>query len=391
MSRLVFSRKPARFALARVAGAIMPGAGASVGPITVEPDKLLPLPTPEWVRLRPRLAGICGSDLAMIDGTASAYFDPLVSYPFTPGHEVVADVVTADGDGDGDGNGNRRVVLVPVLSCVTRGIDPLCPACAQGQINLCERVAFGHLEPGLQSGFCTDTGGGWSNEMIAHSSQLVDVPTDLSDEAAVLIEPTACAVHAAARYTGHETVILGAGTLGLLTLAAITATHKTDRRGPIVVTARYAEQKRLAKELGADVVCSTDELPRWVRSATKSLMVGDQLTCGARHVIDCVGSTDSLQQALQVVAPGGDVQVVGMPSNVSLELTSLWHREVAIRGSYAYTHPDFHTAIDVIRHHDLARLLSATYALSDYTDAIAHAASAGRRGAVKIAFDMRGK
>ena len=210
-------------------------------------------------------------------------------------------------------------------------------------------------------------------------------------EAAVLIEPTACAAHAAARYTGDETVILGAGTIGLLTLAAITATRNDDRRGPIVVTARYTEQKRLAKELGADVVCTSDELPRLVRSASRSLMIGDQLTCGARHVIDCVGSTDSIQQALRVVAPGGEVQLVGMPGNVALELTSLWHRKVAIRGCYAYTHADFHTAIDVIRHHDLGRLLSATYALNDYTDAIAHAAAAGRRGAVKIAFDMRGK
>ena len=380
MSRLVFSRKPARFAMARLAGAIMPGAGAHVGPLDLDADEPLPLPTPEWVRLRTRLAGICGSDLSMIDGTASAYFDPLVSYPFTPGHEVVADVVGSESA--------RRVVLVPVLSCITRGISPMCPACEAGHINLCERIAYGHLEPGLQSGFCTDTGGGWAHEMVAHPSQLVDVPADLSDEAAVLIEPTACAVHAAARYTGKETVIIGAGTLGLLTLAAITATH-TDRKAPIVVTARYAEQKRLAKELGADIVCTSDEMPRYVRSATKSLMIGDQLTCGAPHVIDCVGSSESLQQALRVVAPGGEVQVVGMPSNVSLELTSLWHRETAIRGCYAYDHADFHTAIDVIRHHDLARLVSATYALKDYTDAIAHAAAAGRRGAVKVAFDMR--
>ena len=380
MSRLVFSRKPARFALARLAGAIMPGAGASVGPLDLESDQQLPLPTPDWLRLRTRMAGICGSDLSLIDGTASAYFDPLVSYPFTPGHEVVADVV----------GGDRRVVLVPVLSCVTRSIDPVCAACAVGQINLCERAAFGHLSPGLQSGFCTDTGGGWAHEMVAHPSQLVDVPAELSDEAAVLIEPTACAAHAAARYTGKETVIIGAGTLGLLTLAAITATRDKVRSAPIVVTARYAEQKRLAKELGADVVCTTDEMPRYVRSATSSLVFGDQLTCGAPHVIDCVGSSESLQQALRVVAPGGEVQVVGMPSNVSLELTSLWHRETAIRGCYAYTHADFHTAIDVIRHHDLARLVSATYALKDYTDAIAHAAAAGRRGAVKIAFDMRG-
>ena len=384
MSRLVFSRKPARFAMARLAGAILPGSGASVGPLALESDVELDLPGSDWVRLRPRLAGICGSDLAMIDGSASAYFDPLVSYPFTPGHEVVGDVTAADGS-------TRRVALVPVLSCVTRGVTPPCAACANGSINLCERVAFGHLEPGIQTGFCTDTGGGWSRELVAHASQLVDVPAHFSDEAAVLIEPTACAVHAAARYDGSETAIIGAGTLGLLTLAAITATRDADRRAPVIVTARYAEQRRLAKELGADIVCTSDELPRWVRTTSKSMMVGDQLTCGFPHVIDCVGSSDSLHQAMRVVAPGGEVLVVGMPASVTLELTSLWHREVAIRGCYAYTHPDFQTAIDVIDRLDLGRLVSATYLLADYTDAIAHAASAGRRGAVKIAFDMRSK
>jgi len=384
MSRLVFSRKPARFAMARLAGAIMPGAGAAVGPLALEPDEQLPLPTPEWVRLRTRMAGICGSDLSLIDGTASAYFDPLVSYPFTPGHEIVANVANADG------STGRRVTVVPVLSCATRGISPVCGSCAAGHTNLCERGAYGHLSPGLQTGFCTDTGGGWSHELVAHPSQLIDVPGDFSDEAAVLIEPTACAVHAAARYTGKETVIIGAGTLGLLTLAAITATRDAVRHAPIVVTARYPEQKRLAKLLGADLVCTTDEMPRAIRSATSSLVIGDQLTCGAPHVIDCVGSSQSLQQALQVVAPGGEVQVVGMPSNVSLELTSLWHRETSIRGCYAYTHDDFHTAMSVIRHHQLERLVSATYPLRDYTDAISHAAAAGRRGAVKVAFDLRG-
>jgi threonine dehydrogenase-like Zn-dependent dehydrogenase len=381
VTRLLFERKPVRFAAARLAGTLMPGRGAKVGPLSlVASPERLQRPSDDWVELTPLLSGICGSDLALIDGTAAAYFDPLVSYPFTPGHEVVAR--TADG---------RRVAVVPVLSCTARGIDPVCHMCAEGRINLCERAAFGHLQAGLQTGFCADTGGGWSTAMVAHPSQLVDVPDDLSDEAAVLIEPTACAVHAATRYTGSETVIIGAGTVGLLTLAAITATRDNDRRGPIVMTARYPEQRRLAKALGADVVCSSEEMPRYVRSSTKSMVIGDQLTCGYPTIIDCVGSSDSLQQALQVVAPGGDVHVVGMPGNVSLELTSLWHRESAIRGCYAYTHADFATAIDVIRRLDLARLVTATYALDDYTEAIAHAASAGRRGAVKIAFDMREK
>ena len=229
--------------------------------------------------------------------------------------------------------------------------------------------------------------------MVAHPLQLVDVPADLSDEAAVMIEPTACAVHAAERYDGGQTVIIGAGTVGLLTLAAISAKAESggvDRRGAVIVTARYPEQRRLARELGADIVCASDELPRWVRSTTSSMLVGDQLTGGAPRVVDCVGSSDSIQQALRVVAPGGEVQLVGMPGNVSLELTSLWHRESCVRGCYAYDRADFEAAIEVVRRFDLGRLVSETYPLKDFHDALAHAANAGRRGAVKIAFDMRG-
>ena len=71
----------------------------------------------------------------------------------------------------------RRVVVVPVLSCVARGIDPSCGACADGRINHCERIAFGHLEPGLQCGFCEITGGGWSTLMVAHESSSSPCPT----------------------------------------------------------------------------------------------------------------------------------------------------------------------------------------------------------------------
>src|SRR4029078_7994290 len=179
-------------------------------------------------------------------------------------------------------------------------------------------------------------------------------------------------------YEGHETVIIGAGTVGLLTLAAITATRDRERSGPIIVTARYAEQRGLAKELGADIVCSSDELPRWVRSTTKSMVLGDQLTSGFRHVVDCVGSTESLQQALRVVAPGGEVLLVGMPGNRALERPSLWHREAAIRGCYAYTRNDFAAAIDIVRRFELGRLVSATSPLNGYKAAIAHADSRGR-------------
>jgi threonine dehydrogenase-like Zn-dependent dehydrogenase len=384
---LEFDRKVVRFAAAHVAGSMVPGRGAVVGPLRLADIDPVPLPGPGWVRIRPRLAGICGSDLATIDGRSSRYFEPIVSFPFVPGHEVVAD--TDDGS---------RVVLEPVLGCVARGIDPPCPACARGDLGNCERLAFGHLEPGLQSGFCADTGGGWSTFMVAHESQLHAVPEDMDDDGAVMVEPTACAVHAALRAgidDGDVVAVLGAGTLGLLTVAAV---RRYTGVGTVVAGAKHPVQRALAADVGADTVCEPDELPRLVRRITGSMAYGNQLTAGADGVLDCVGSDTSIQQSLAVVKPRGRVTLVGMPAVVKLNLTTLWHRETDIAGAYAYgtetlasgeRRRTFDMAFELVRSARLGRLVSATYPLADYKAAIEHAAAAGRRGAVKVAFDLR--
>jgi threonine dehydrogenase-like Zn-dependent dehydrogenase len=387
MKALVFDRKLMRYAAAHVAGSIVPGRGAAVGPLRLSDIDPPELPGPEWVRIRPRLSGICGSDLATVDGTSSRYFEPIVSFPFTPGHEVVAD--TDEG---------RRVVLEPVLGCAARRISPPCAACGRGDLGNCERVAFGHLQPGLQTGFCADTGGGWGTFMVAHESQLHAVPPDLSDEAAVMVEPAACGVHAALRAgvtEGDVVVVLGAGTLGLLCVAAL---RRFTAAGRIIAAAKYAEQQRLARDLGADSVCEPDELPRLVRRMTGSFAYDDQLTGGSDAVLDCVGSDASIAQCLAVVKPRGRVTLVGMPAVVKLNLTTLWHRETELVGAYAYgseARPDggrvrtFDLAFDLVRTAGLDRLVSAVYPLAEFRAAIEHAASAGRRGAVKVAFDLR--
>jgi threonine dehydrogenase-like Zn-dependent dehydrogenase len=373
---LVFSCKPARFAAAMVAGRLAPGAGARVGPLALRDVDPPEQPGAGWVRVRPRLAGICGSDLATVDGTSSRWFEPIVSFPFTPGHEVVGEL-----------DDGARVVVVPVLSCVARAISPACRACAEGRINHCERLAHGQLEPGLQCGFCESTGGGWSTLMVAHESQLVPVPDGLSDEAAVLVEPTACAIHAAAQVGTGDVAVIGAGTLGLLTIAALRAAQPG---ATILASAKHPHQKALARELGADEVLEGTELDRAVRFRTGSMLLDSgQLTGGIPTVVDCVGSADSIAQALRITAPGGTILAVGMPGVTTVDLTPLWQREVALRGAYAYQRADFDAALALVESSGLERLVSATYPLKAYEDAIAHAASAGRRGAVKIAFDLR--
>jgi threonine dehydrogenase-like Zn-dependent dehydrogenase len=398
---LVFERNVARFAAARVASALGSGAGAGVGPLRLTETEAPDLPGGDWRRVMPVLSGICGSDLATLDGRSSRYFEEIVSFPFVPGHEIVGHLESGE-----------RVVIEPVLGCAARGIVPPCAACAEGRTGDCQQLAFGHLRPGLQTGFCADTGGGWSAAgLVAHESQIHAVPESMSDADAVTVEPTACAVHAvlsAGVRDGETVAVLGAGTLGLLSIAALAhlaATGRAEAPGSILAGARYEHQRRWAAELGATDALDPDQLPRAVRRRSRSLALGrpdtgaQRLTGGADVVLDCVGSSASIGQSLAMTRPGGRIVLVGMPGRVHVDLAPLWHRGVSLVGTYAYGVERVAGAAEPVRTFDLAlevagalstgRLVSATYPLERFEEAVAHAGSAGRRGAVKVAFDLR--
>jgi len=387
MKALRIERSLPRFALARMASSWQPGAGGRMGPLTLAEIDPPEIPETGWQNIRPRLSGICGSDLATVDGRSSRWFEPLVTFPFVPGHEIVAD---AD-----DG---RRVVIQPVLGCAARGIEPPCGQCSSGRSNRCHHLAGGHLHPGLQTGFCADVGGGWSTALVAHDSQLHAVPAGLSDEAAVMVEPTACGVHGALAAPVSDdqlAVVIGAGTLGLVTIAALSR-HRPDI-STIVAVAKYPRQRELARELGATVVVEPGEVRRAVRRRTGSWMASNgQLAGGAPITYDCVGSAGSITDALAVTAPGGTIILLGMPGEVSVDLTALWQREISLAGAYAYGpepsaggRHSFDLAFDLVGDADLDRLVGATYHLDRHAAAIVHASAAGRLGATKVAFDLR--
>ncbi|MHB1855482.1 MAG: zinc-dependent alcohol dehydrogenase [Acidimicrobiales bacterium] len=396
MKALLFERSLPRYAAARVASSVAPGRGARLGPLHLTEVDEPELPGPDWRRVSPILAGICGSDLATVEGHSSRYFEPIVSFPFVPGHEVVGEL--ADGGAD-DG---ARVVIEPVLGCAARGIDPPCAACASGHTGNCERVAYGHLKPGLQTGYCSDTGGGWSSSLVAHRSQIHLVPDSMSDEEAVMVEPTACGIHAAlaasatgADLSGATVAVIGAGTLGLTVIAAL---RRFLPPALLLAGAKHPEQRRLAASLGADQVLDPEALVRGVRRHTRSLANGAVLTAGADVVIDCVGNAESIDSALSMVRPKGRVVLAGMPGAVKIDLTSLWNREVSLVGAYAYGLESvpgrspartFELAFELVAEAGLGRLVGARYPLDRFPDAIAHASAAGRRGAVKVVFDLR--
>jgi threonine dehydrogenase-like Zn-dependent dehydrogenase len=223
----------------------------------------------------------------------------------------------------------------------------------------------------------------------------------------------ACALHAvlgAPIAEGDVVAVLGAGTLGLLVTAAVTHLATSGRcpaPSALLVGARYPHQQRLARELGCTEALPPDQLARAVRRHTRSLSYGGAsgmtatLSDGADVVFDCVGSPESIAQSLAIVRPRGTVALVGMPGKVTVDLAPLWHREVRLAGAYAYGtergagagSPEgvstFALALELAAALGTGRLVSATYPLARFEEAVAHAGAAGRRGAVKIAFDVR--
>ncbi len=387
MKALEFDRAEVKYAAAAVSSRFRPGSGARTGPLKLVEIDPPDLPGPGWHRVSTILTGICGSDLATVEGRSARYFEPWVSFPFVPGHEVVGRLE--------DGS---RVVLEPVLGHESRGFEPPFGGAAPGDGDDYRHLVSGDLEPGIQTGSCASTGGGWAGEFVAHQSQLHPVDDALSDEAAVMMEPAAGGVHAALKAKvepGATVAVLGTGTMGLMTIAALR--HLTEA-GTIIAGAKYPEQRRLAAELGADQVVEPREVPRAVRRATGSFFIGDDLSGGADVVIDAVGSGASLDEAIGIARPRGRVVLLGMPGRASVDLTALWHRETELVGAYTYgtetladgsTARSFDLAADLVARADLGRLVTATYPLESYRDAIEHAANAGRRGAVKVCFDLR--
>src|SRR5712664_1162737 len=293
------------------------------------------------------------------------------------------------------------VVAEPALGCKVRGVEPPCPRCAEGRPGLCYNVTEGPIEVGLQTGYCADTGGGWGEVLVAHPSQLHVVPTALSDEAAVLIEPFACCVHAALRGGATKddiVVVSGAGTIGLLTVAAVKLFTPPKR---LIAVAKHPTQRDLARKLGADQVVPPADVFQRVRFATgarrlegvnRSLLLG-----GADVTFECVGRADTLNDAVRYTREGGTVVAVGMPGEEKVDWAPIWQRELTVMGAYAYgTEPKkksrrtFELAIEAAPGLHLETLTGPLFGLGEYRDAIAYAMSAGRLGAVKVAFDLRG-
>ncbi len=364
------------------------------------------LPTERWLRVRPHLCGICGSDLATVRAEGSTYFSPLTSTPFVLGHEIVGVI---EESAVADWPVGTRVVIEPALGCEVRGVSPQCGRCAEGNYGNCENVASGDLAPGIQTGYCRDTGGGWSESLIAHASQLHRVPDELSDEEAVLAEPLACALHAALSVqppshpaTQQTILVMGCGTMGLLTIAALRWIGYT---GHVLAVAKHQHQITAALKLGASDIVQHDgslypTLAARLHASLHQPEIGRPTVIGgAELTFDCVGSAASLDAALRFTRARGEVVLVGMPGIPrGVDWTTIWYQELRVRGSYTYgwenwqgrRRKTFDLALDLLRDHgtQLKSLVTHKFQLTGYRAALRTALATGPTKSVKTVFEI---
>ena len=199
------------------------------------------LPAPDWVTIRTRLCGICGSDYKQVflNGSVDNPMTALISFPQVLGHEVVG-TIDRVGPAVRSRRLGERVVLNPWLSCAPRGIEPPCPACRNGQYSICRNFAH--------TGNSSKATGGFAPRVPAHESMCIPVPDGVSDEQAVLADPFSVSLHGFLKRTpapGTTALVYGCGTLGLMAIAILRALAPTVR---VIAVARFPHQKVLLRQ-----------------------------------------------------------------------------------------------------------------------------------------------
>ncbi len=394
---LLFDPRPLRLVAGGMARSLGPAAVLRAGgPLRLTTMPAPRLPGPDWVRLRPLRTGICGSDLTQV-GMQADFDNPLtgiISFPHVMGHEIVARTVDVDGGGEAAG----AVVVDPWMGCEVSGVAPSCDACAAGHPPLCAHagdVAATHGR-GMHLGNIEGLPGGFGAALIAHRSRVHPLPPGLPLELGVLADPLAVAAHALDRAAldtveeGGAVLVLGAGTIGLSTVATVRA-RRPDL--DVLVTARWAHLAEAARRLGATPLSdASGSVVEAVRrrcggTARRPWRGGQWLSGGgAPVVVDAVGAAATLETALRVARPGGRVVSVGVARPRRFESTLLYFKEVTVMGSNGYGTAGIPRAIALLDSapERFAPWLTHTFPLAAWRRAFRAAMQPERSRAVKV-------
>jgi threonine dehydrogenase-like Zn-dependent dehydrogenase len=404
---LLFENSLPRLVVTRLLAMLTPRAYVGpTAPMTLKeiPDPLLP--APDWLTLRTRLCGLCGSDYKQVflKGRLNNPMTALVSFPQVLGHEVVG-VIEAVGPAVTTRRVGERVVLNPWLSCAPRGITPPCAWCAQGEYAQCENFNRGVIDVGIHHGNSRDATGGYAPLVPAHQSQCLPIPSDISDDAAVLADPFSVSLHAILHQPPPDegtALVYGCGTLGLLAIAILRALYPRVR---VVAVARFAHQAELAKQFGAARVVPwrptqgiIDAVSEFTGAAILKAWHGQSMLNGGVDVVyDSVSSAEALEVGVRVTQSRGRIVITGVELPQRFEWTPIYFKEISLIGSNAFAIETYEGRrqhamewyFEFIRTKriDVTPIITHRYRLDDYRDAFMTCYDQGASRAVKVLFE----
>jgi 2-desacetyl-2-hydroxyethyl bacteriochlorophyllide A dehydrogenase len=312
-------------------------------PLTIAEDVAEPAPGAHEVLVRTRAAGICRTDLKVIDGVI-----PTVELPRIPGHEIAGEVV-AIGSAVTTSSVGDRVLVVLDLSCGT------CRYCRVGQLDHCAALRRLGMEQD----------GGLAEFVRVPAGNLIVLPDRMGfADAAVIPDAVGSPYHAVVRLAqvrpAQTVAIYGLGGLGLsaVQIAALCGAS-------VIAIARTPERRAMAEELGASASIDPNAGP--VADQVRDLTRGE----GVHAFFDLVGIDGSAEQALAACRKGGSVVILGYSvPRLDAPMVRLVYDEINIRGSRGSTREDLHQVVDLVEKGALAPIIGEQGPLDEINPAL---------------------
>jgi threonine dehydrogenase-like Zn-dependent dehydrogenase len=267
-----------------------------------------PVTRPDQIKVKIAYAGVCGTDIEILEGTFGLVKQPL--FPKIEGHEAsgtIAQVGSATKLGYKVG---QRVAMVPVAPCGA------CYFCRNGQEAFC---AHG-----------TEYSGAFAEYGVYAEGQVFPIADDVSFEVGTMLEPLSIAMRAndlGKVGPGKSVAILGAGPIGMLNL--LVATHSGATK--VLVSEPVAYKREFAERLGAAVTVDP--------TRQDLLAVGKEFTNGLGFdaVVDCTGKLAGAEQAVKLAGPGAHVvwaAVYPVGGTVAVEAWTVFEKDLSIHGVF---------------------------------------------------------
>jgi len=282
-------------------------------------DVPVPEVQPDQIKVKMKRIGVCGSDIHVYHGK-----HPYTSYPVVQGHEVSAEVVEVGSQVTNVSVGDK-VTIQPQVVCGK------CYPCTHGRYNVCEELkVMGFQTTGMASEY-----------FVTDAKKAVKLPDDMSWDHGAMIEPLAVAVHAvrlAGDMTGKKAVVLGGGPIGNLVAQTIKAMGAED----VLLSELSQYRLETARKCGIKAV---DVKKQDLLEAIETNFGKDR----ADYIFECVGISETMNQAIQYARKGSTIVVVGVFSDFgNINMGLVQDHELTLKGSAMYREEDYIKAIELV-------------------------------------------